>query len=188
MGSMKKRLDILSIDKYALDEEWSEQPKKRYIYHEKISSATEIRDIVRVDQEEAKGEYRRIHSKLIFEIKQNPQAFDLDGKPTDAICDAIARNHPERREAFGHYIECGRRLAKLNKQVNRLEGMLDSFIDRRKGLDALLSLYFNNYFSQNPKIQQMADDILSSNEQFSRRIEEVDPELAEKLRNKRKKA
>lgn len=184
--SLQKRLNDLSIDKYNLDEEWSDQARRRYIYHEKIATAIEVRDLIKVDQEEAKNNYKRVLSDLIIRIKSNPNTFGLD-HATDAMAEARALIHEEYAEAYDHYIECSRRLAILNRQVGRLYGMLESFIDRRKALDNLISLYLNNYFSNNPKIKEMADRILSENasSEFAEKLIEEDPELVEKLMRKR---
>lgn len=184
--SLQKRLNDLSIDKYNLDEEWSDQARRRYIYHEKIATAIEVRDLIKVDQEEAKNNYKRVLSDLIIRIKSNPNTFGLD-HATDAMAEARALIHEEYAEAYDHYIECSRRLAILNRQVGRLYGMLESFIDRRKALDNLISLYLNNYFSNNPKIKEMADRILSesASSEFAEKLIEEDPELVEKLMRKR---
>lgn len=184
--SLQKRLNDLSIDKYNLDEEWSDQARRRYIYHEKIATAIEVRDLIKVDQEEAKNNYKRVLSDLIIRIKSDPNTFGLD-HATDAMAEARALIHEEYAEAYDHYIECSRRLAILNRQVGRLYGMLESFIDRRKALDNLISLYLNNYFSNNPKIKEMADRILSENasSEFAEKLIEEDPGLVKKLMRKR---
>lgn len=184
--SLQKRLNDLSIDKYNLDEEWSDQARRRYIYHEKIATAIEVRDLIKVDQEEAKNNYKRVLSDLIIRIKSDPNTFGLD-HATDAMAEARALIHEEYAEAYDHYIECSRRLAILNRQVGRLYGMLESFIDRRKALDNLISLYLNNYFSNNPKIKEMADRILSesASSEFAEKLIEEDPGLVKKLMRKR---
>jgi len=172
---------VLNIDKNRLEDEWADNPDAHHDCGERHAEAALERDEVIEDEKEAKYELKRVEGALFLKIKKAPSQYGVI-KNTDAAVQFAIPQQEEYKKALADYIEVGRRLAKKKYEVNRIEGELRGFIDRRKGLEGLTALFINKYYGTSPRIAEITQQILGDRvgEEMTRDLNE-DPETEKKI-------
>lgn len=138
----------LSIDKFALDGECMDQPRRYFTYASLWSDAVRERDKAKQDLKIAKA-------KAVAEIKNNPSVVGLD-KWTDVAGGIAIENHPEVVRTVDALIEAERKEGILFAAV-------EAFRDRKGMLTSLVQLYLSGYWSD-VKLPKESSDSLGKEE------------------------
>lgn len=130
MGTYREDLEI---DKFALDEAWETQALRFCDWAEKEVEAQFERD-------KAKEKLDIAEASTDTEIRKDPSKFGIDKVTETAIKNAVLL-HKTRTEAQEKYLNAVRS-AKI------LSVAREAFDHRKKALEKLTELYFNQYWSE----------------------------------------
>ncbi len=135
----------LEIDKYALDAECMDQPRRFIHWAELLAEATAMKD--RSDQalEVTKAQVEQ-------EVRINPEAFGID-KVTEAAIKSHTTTHPKVIKAYEEWVQA-------KYQVNILFAAKEALEQRKSMLENLVKLFLSGYWSD-PKIKGEAKEVLS---------------------------
>lgn len=124
--------DFLNIDKGALDEEWLKQPSLVFKYAKKAAQC-------KLELDEAKTALDLTKAELDKEIREDPEAFDIE-KVTNPAVEAAIVAEDDYQEALAEVSKKKYELDVLYAAVNALE-------HKKRALESLVSLHGQNYFS-----------------------------------------
>jgi uncharacterized membrane-anchored protein YhcB (DUF1043 family) len=124
--------DYLEIDKYRLDEQWCEHPRRFGRCARKLARAQ--RDVRR-----AKAHLAEVAAKLNLEIRAYPSNFSIEKITDDVVKNAVVLQ-PEYKEANAKFMDAEDAEAELEVQVKTL----DHF---KRGLEKMVDLHGQDYFS-----------------------------------------
>lgn len=124
--------DDLSIDKYILDEEWQEQPKKFAEWAEKEVEASFIRD-------KAKERLDLVKAELDSRIRSEPFKYGIDKVTESSIQNTILRQQL--------YMEASEALIVATRDVKILNVAREAFDHRKKALEKMTDLFLSNYWA-----------------------------------------
>lgn len=122
----------LAIDRNDLDEHLIAQPQLFSDVGDKFARAVSVRDMARDD-------LRSVESTITLRVKREHDA--RNEKCTEKIIDAHVQNDVERRNAF-------QKLVTAQYEVERWEGLKESYRQRASMLRDLCSLYIANYYTK----------------------------------------
>lgn len=120
------------IDLTRLEEEWVNQP-------EMVERVSDKYVIAKKDCAIAEDNQELVEAQLKMKVMRDPQKFGLDKPTVDAI-KATVQVQPQYREARLAVIEATYRVDKYKADLNTLE-------HRKKGLEKLVDLWTQSYFS-----------------------------------------
>jgi hypothetical protein len=161
-AKIKELAGRLSIDKDDLDTELITHAELYWHASEMLSELTELRDKTKQDLKLREAE---------IDAEERENAAITSSKITDKQVGAITA-------ADEIVVQMQSDLIKQNQMVKRVEGLVDSYRERRHNLNKLVDLYTSNYWS--------APRGVNSQEAKIRRSEEARREIVE-LRKKRPK-
>jgi len=174
----------LEIDKFNLDEECENQPRKFAKWAEKYIETKKERDKIKQKIKVKRAEVEK-------NIRYTPEDYGLNGKITEAMVKAEVELHREVQELENELIE-------KNYEVGILEVAKEAFQDRKKELENEIGLYIGNYWSTpNPKIvesikKEIEDKTeneqktkLKKNERLKRLKQELGSKIDHALRQKK---
>lgn len=125
--------DFLDIDPARLDEEWREIPRLVRSYSEDIADAKH-------ELAQAKARLDVEAAELSLKIRENPAAFDLPDKPTEAAIKARLTLSP--------------RIQDSEKEINRAQHSLDilnarlaATLEKRRAIEGNVELLKIEYFN-----------------------------------------
>ena len=122
----------LSINPLELDIEWIQQPRKYRYWSELLADAKRELD-------KAKAEIPIIHSKLLMQIRKNPEAFNIE-KVTEGTVEAAINIHTD-------YIAITNKVIDLKYNVDILFSAVNAFEQRKTALENLVKLLGQQYFA-----------------------------------------
>ncbi len=125
--------DFFDLDKYALDNEWMNQPKLYFKYALKLADAREA-------FERAKAERDVVEAELDKDIRLHPQNYDM-AKVREASVQQTILLQVQYKEANNDVI-----VAK--HEVDVLQAVIDALDHRKRALENLVSLHAAQYFSE----------------------------------------
>jgi len=126
--------DDLRIDKYSLDTEWEKQPMVYMKWAENYAEAVFERD-------KAKRALELVKAKIDSDIRQNPEKYGFDKKPTEAAIVSEIVQSAEYQDVYDEFIQA-------NKRMNILAGAKEAMSQRKKALESLTDLMIAGYYSQ----------------------------------------
>jgi len=146
-SELKKQL---AIDKYALDDEWVEQPARYFYWAEKYADAVRNRDLKMKELEMVKAEVDR-------DIRSNPGKYGL-AKVTEGAVSALLSLDESIRKLELELID-------LKRDVNILSAAKDAFDQRRSALEnevrLWIALYYSDPYSKKGGEEKVRDEIRS---------------------------
>jgi len=154
----------LVIDADALDVEWLRQAQLFMKYAEAAAKAKKKVDIAKQKLDVAKSEVDR-------SVRQNPEAYQITGKPTEGAISSAVSIHPDVLNASDAVINANYEYALLSAAVK-------SFDQKKDALENLVRLHGQSYFASPETPRNL------SNEAEKIRDSEV-RELNKRLDNKR---
>jgi hypothetical protein len=144
----------LTIDRYALDDEWVKQPTVFMEWSEHYAQAI-------LERDRAKEKLDLIRAEIDADVRTNPEKYDLQKITESAISSAIIQTK-EYGDAMNIYIEAV-------KFVNILGGAKDALNHKKAALENLTRLYLENYYAKPniPKeVKVISDDNVRKKEQL----------------------
>jgi len=120
------------IDKFALDEEWLNQPPFFHEYAEQLANAKR-------ETEEAKNELELTKAELDLSIRKNPDAYDIP-KITEKVVENVVIVQREVQEAQQKVIQAKHKEDLLGAAVRTLE-------QRKTALENEVKLALADYYS-----------------------------------------
>lgn len=145
---MKKKEEFdLSIDRYALDEEWLGQP-------ERYRTASDWAAMARKEYNEAKSDLDVVKAELYLAIRADPETYGLE-KSSEAAIAAAVTVQPGYREAMAEMID-------KKHQLDVMDGAVSALDQRKTALSKLVDLHLANYYSKprassEPSKERMGD-------------------------------
>lgn len=133
--------DILSIDKYRLDEEWGNQSQLYNWYAKQAADARQRMD-------EAKSRFQMVEAKLRLAVMASPGDFGI-AKTTEKVVEAVMITQVEYTEALSD-------VHNTRHQYDCLQGLLIALDHKKKALENLVSLQGRDYFSE-PVAREVED-------------------------------
>lgn len=121
--------EALQVDKHDLDNEWVKQPQNYHRISEASALAMSLRD-------EAKDAIRDLEAELDQIVRTRHE--DDEKKPTETAI----KNEIRTDKAM---VKANERLAKLNRNVQLLSSLAESWRQRRYALDNLVTLHVSGY-------------------------------------------
>lgn len=126
--------NVVDIDEHALDREWVSQPRNVLRYTTKLANAKH-------EVATAKARLDVIEAELDQRIRANPEAFGIQGKPTE--------NMIERRVVLAKdYQACLDRLNTAQHRVDLLTGVVKALEHKKDGLESLVYLQGRAYYAE----------------------------------------
>lgn len=147
----------LKINRYCLEEEWTDHQEKYMQYAEAYSEAVRVRDDAKEElnfyKSKAQSEVDKVKAELDIEIRTKYYSFGYE-KITEAIVASWIARQDKYQEVLAKYREIVREhMKKLNQaeyQVNVLDGVKRSFEHRKTAMDNLTRLMIGGYYSSKP--------------------------------------
>lgn len=140
-----EEFDIFDIDLTMLDAEWIRHPKMFFEYSVKVTKSA--RKVA-----EAKAELSLVESELASRMRKNPKKYGFGPKATEA---AIKSKIPSRKK-WKKYFDL------LNDSIENhgiLQDVVTALDHRRRGLERLVSLHGQNYFSEPRPLDERSKEI-----------------------------
>lgn len=125
----------IGINEFELDKEWVNQPRLFLKWAERLAGA-------RKRVEEAKNELNVVRADLDFEIRSNPEKYDLP-KVTETSIGATILKQQE-------YAIAEKALTQAKYEEGMLEAAVEALRQRKNALENLVELHVAGYFS-NPR-------------------------------------
>lgn len=141
---MSKNTSI-TVDKFALDDEWERQVTAVDVATKEMSAARE-----RVDR--AKVALEQVDAELDLQIRENPASFNIE-KITEAAIKAAILNDPGRKTIQNEFTE-----SKVAYQ--KCQDTLSVLHTKTEALKNLTSLYGMNYYARPYYVKGEATDAL----------------------------
>lgn len=127
------QIPTLEIDPDAIDVAWLEQAN---LFRNASDAAADA-----LEQElDAKDEVERVDAELTNAIKEKPQKFGFEGKPTEKDVRAAVVLDPE-------YIAAQKMQSQARAIRVKLEGRVQAFEHRKRSLENLVELHTRQYFA-----------------------------------------
>lgn len=142
---------VFGIDKYRLDDEWINQPKRYFKWALQLEEA-------RDDFETVKAEFDVAKSEVDLAIRTNPNDYDLP-KVTDKAIAAVMIVQPEYKEAQQAVFTARHRVGVLQAAVTSLD-------HRKKALEKLVDLHGQKYFAS-PRASEQSREAMGKVEKRS---------------------
>jgi len=139
---LKQAKRILNVDKNRLDEEWLEQPRLRFAFHEALADANAA-------VERAEANIKLMDAELDKEIRLCPSEFNFEKAPTEPGIKATILSHERHQEAFENWVNS-------KHEADVLMACVKAIDDRKYALQDLVRLRLANYFGD-PTLK--SDDI-----------------------------
>lgn len=147
----------LKINRYSLEEEWSNHQDLYMQYSESYSEAVRLRDDAKEElnfyKSKAQSELDKVKAELDIEIRTKYSSYGYE-KLTEAIVLSWIIRQESYQEALNSYRETVREYnKKLNKaeyQVNIMDGVKRAFEHRKTAMDNLTRLMIGGYYSSKP--------------------------------------
>lgn len=128
----------LPIDQFELETECCKQP---LIYDE----VGEWVALVKAKARTAKGHVGFVEADLSLRIRQNPEKFQLSGKPTVDAVTATVKVHSEYMKAFQDFVEAER-------LANEASTLLESVSERKSSVRDLVRLWISHYYDKTDEV------------------------------------
>lgn len=146
--------DDLKINLHALDKEWERQPDLYIHWAEEATNAIDLRDSL-------ERQLTVWASKKAMRIRKNPKIYGLD-KVTDSAIKDIINSSAEYNELYAEWLRAKKDASILDKVGSR------AFEHKKRALEKITELYFNNYFSE-PRIKKEVKDAVEEGKRFEHR-------------------
>lgn len=156
---MNDAKSILEINEYELDVEWKNQPLAYYEFATKLADA-------KAKHDQAKSDLEVTKAKICLEIRQNPDAYQLD-KITESTVSHALLTESEHMTATNTVI-----LAR--HKVDMLQAVVTALDHKKRALESLVSLHGQKYFSE-PITDHESNNVL----------EDMEKRKARKMRSRR---
>lgn len=135
----------IQIDQDNLDLEWMDQPGLIMKYAEALADAKDELDRL-------KREEQIIRSEIALDVRQDPKAYDITDKLTEAMVKEAVECSEEVDEIF-------KKILKKSHEVAILGGAVKSIDVKKTALENLVRLHGQNYFSS-PRTNQEGAEVL----------------------------
>ena len=152
----------LAIDPDKLDEEWLRQPQLYQKYAEELENAERVKV-------EEKQRFEVVQAELDRDIRDDPQQFSVGEKMTEAVVKNTILLQEKYKNAQEKYNEAVH-------NVNILRVAVESFDQKKKSLENLVTLYIGKYFAgpKEPRILEGGKRLLDEKkDEVSREQREV---------------
>jgi hypothetical protein len=133
--------DILSIDKYRLDEAWLKQAELYSWYAQELADSRR-----KVDEKKAQLEV--VKADLGMQIRRDPEAFGVT-KTTEKMIDSLVVLQDK-------HVEVTKELIEARHKYDCLTGLLAALDHKKKALEKLVDLQGRDYFSE--PVSRMKDN------------------------------
>ena len=137
----------LKINKFALDDEWLQQPSHFAFYSEQGVEAEDERD-------RASEQLTLIEAQIGSNIRKDPKAFGFGDKVTEGAIKEVIILNAERIAASNVYLDAV-------KKAKILSIAKIAFDHRKRALEKLTDLFLQNYWSRpadNSKATSMSEE------------------------------
>jgi len=152
---MSKKKDVdLSIDAYALDEEWMDQPSR-------YKQAADWAAMARKEYDEAKSDLDVVKAELDRDIRTDPSKFNIEVKLTETVIANLILRRPKYRESMQEVID-------KKHQLDVMSGLVVALDHRKSALSKLVDLHLASYYSK-PKASEKARENVEEVEKRSAR-------------------
>ena len=145
-------MGIMDIDRNRLDDEWCNQPKLFNAWQKKYAKA-------KLELDNAKTELEIIEAELTLLVKRDPIKYGL---PENAAAGQIASAVKQTKR----WQVWSRKINQLQYKVQLLSGTLKSLDQRRAGLERLVQLHGQDYFSvpkaRTPEAKGAVDEMVAA--------------------------
>lgn len=158
---MSKIKDDLTINKFALDEEWLKQPSLVDKYSVILAELIESRDI-------AAEKLEVVKSQIASDIRSNPSDYDIQSsKPTDANVKEIVNAHPD-------VLEAAKVLREWEYEVSTGFGVRKALEHKRAALEDLTKLYLSGYWASPYISREEREEIVKNAQKYSFKNERME--------------
>jgi hypothetical protein len=130
--SKPERKGLLEVDKFSLDDEWSNQPNRFKKHADILAEAKQQYEL-------AKAKFDLVKAELDELIRIAPQRFKVN-KVTDVAVANAAIRHPK-------YQKYQRRMIRKKYRVDVLQATVTALDHRKKALENIVDLFGMDYFS-----------------------------------------
>jgi hypothetical protein len=153
--------DLISINRFKLDEEWAEQPRS---HHKLCLDAADAK----LKVAESKAELELVEAELDHEIRLHPSRFGVeDGRLTEKVVANAVLRSKRYQEAQATYLRARHALDVMEAAVSASE-------HKKKALESEVQLFLSGYFA-NPRAK---GDVKSEMDERKRK------KLYEKIQNR----
>ena len=130
--------EFFDIDKHALDKEWEDQPGNYFNIAADLEEAN-------ADTDAAKARIDVVYADLDGEIREDPEAFGFEGKPTEPSIKACILGQDRYKKAVEVYNARRHAAGMLGAAVRAME-------HKKRAIEKLTDLYIAGYFAD-PKVK-----------------------------------
>lgn len=131
-------VEFFDIDKHALDKEWEEQASNYFEIAADLEEAN-------AETDQAKARIDVVYADLDGEIRENPEAFGFEGKPTEPSIKACILGQDRYKKVIERFNEKRRAAGLLGAAVRAME-------HKKRAIEKLTDLFIAGYFSD-PKVK-----------------------------------
>lgn len=133
-------------DPDALDVEWLEQANRFYKYSVALDEATAVRNDLKKQVDRKEKEIDILKAKLELEIRNDPDAFELE-KVTDSSVKAAIFSSDQFESVIEELFELKTELNEAQNKVNSLYTDVNTMQEKKEALKNLVILLNQQYFS-----------------------------------------
>jgi hypothetical protein len=145
--------NIVSIDKFALDEEFENQSVKFLEAAEVAADCLEERDLVKFDLEQVEAE-------VSMDIRKDPKKYSLEKITESSVKEALVLTKK--------YKEATIKLIEANNKVKKADAIREAYDQRKRSMEKLADLWIAGYWST-PK-QRVVSEIRRNIEGETREV------------------
>jgi len=135
--------DDLRIDKYNLDYEWERQAQLYMKWAEAHAQAV-------LERDRAKELLDLARAELDSQIRESPEKFGFDKKPTETAIANTILQQDRYREVYKNFVE-------TTKNMNILAGAKEAMAHKKKALEGITQLMVSGYYAE-PNIPKEAKE------------------------------
>ena len=154
-------------NKYALDEEWVNQPALYFQYASELEEANIV-------VSETKAEVDLVAAEIDACIRQNPTKYKLPEKLNESMIKAKILTRRKYKEAQERHLKARKKVGVLRSAVTALD-------HRKKALEKLVDLHGQKYFAK-PQTS-----VGKSGIEFQEELEEAEHKIAKKRRRAKRR-
>jgi len=168
-------LNVFFIDENLLDKENVNQPKFCFEIAALLADAKRAVEEQKGEIDVLKSKVEEAESELDLAIRKNPKMFGFE-KTTENGIKATILIHPTYKNAKDKLTEAQARLIELKHAVDICEGAMKAIDHRKAGIEGLIYLHGQNYFSTprtgTPLSEEVLDEARTKRMKNSRKVEQ----------------
>lgn len=169
----------ISVDPDELDVLWLDQPNTYYKYADPLSEAMSERNRLKRLAKRRKDELETVKARVNFEIRQNPEEYDLP-KVTDVTVAAAVLLTEDYREAYERYMEAEEAADQAQYVVNKLDAAVGAVSEKKSALEQLARLAGMGYYSTPNEPKDLG-------QKYREKVERESAEAKRKVRDRQRR-